>query len=60
MKKTIDPNTGIIHYVNKNKKGAFNLFYLCMCEEESGINWEKVEDDREVNCLICQTYSKEN
>jgi len=60
MEKTLDPDTGTVHQLNKGKKDALGIFYLCACGESTGLIWEKIAQDTPLNCLICMMHDTKN
>jgi len=53
MEKTLDPITNTVHLLDRSKKDALDLFYLCACGKRSGLLWKTIAQDTPLNCLIC-------
>lgn len=56
MKKTKNPNTGVVHWMTPKKWRG--LFYTCLCGMVSGLVWTKADGER-VACRKCLSIKQE-
>jgi hypothetical protein len=59
VEKTLNPQDGTVHLIDKRKKKAHGIFYMCACGKSSGLIWEKVNRDTPLGCLVCLMREKE-
>ena len=58
MEKTLDPHNNIVHLLDRRKKDSAGLLNLCACGRQSGLVWEKIDEDTPLTCLICLMIEK--
>jgi hypothetical protein len=57
MKKTENPNSGVVHWMTRKKwRGTF---FICLCGMVSGLVWTKAGKEK-VTCLKCLSIKKES
>ena len=56
MKKTMNPETYVVHWVSDEKKKG--LFLVCLCGMPTGLIWTKA-NDKNVTCRKCLSIRRE-
>jgi len=57
MKKTRNPDTGIVHWLSGPKPDG-QLLWSCLCAMPTGLVWEKA-DDQIVTCTKCLSIKRD-